>query len=146
MTMLKTALGMAAGLLLVGLTLGRLGHIGRLRTQVPREARQLVRDLGILLFVADIGLHAGVNVSEGLRVESGKILFSGLAVTVCSVLGALLIGRTLLGLRPIDTWGSICGGLSSSAALHAVRRVSDSNEAAISYAASFALASSALAL
>jgi uncharacterized transporter YbjL len=46
-----------------------------------------------------------------------------------------------LGLRPVDAWGSLCGALTSAAALHAVRRATDSNEAAISYAASYAVAS-----
>jgi putative transport protein len=134
-------LGMAAGLLLVGLVLSRLGHVGRLRMQVPRAARQLVRDLGILLFVGDIGLHAGADVADGLSQAAWVVLASGLAVMLVAVMGALAVGRVVLRLRPIDTWGSICGGLTSTAALHAVRRVADSSEAAISYAAAYAVAS-----
>ena len=58
-----------------------------------------------------------------------------------AVIGALLAARRLLRLRPLDAWGSVCGGLTSSAALHAVRRASDSNEAALSYAAAYAVGS-----
>ncbi len=133
-------LGMAGGLLIVGLVLSRLGHIGRLRTQVPQEAQQLVRDLGILLFVTDIGLHSGASLVGGIAHAPWKVLIAGAIVMKLSVLGALFIGRRTLKLRPIDAWGSVCGGMTSTAALHAVRRVTDSSEAAISYAAAYAVA------
>ena len=44
-------------------------------------------------------------------------------------------------LRPVDAWGSIAGGLTSSAALQTVRRAADSNEAATAYAAAYAVGS-----
>lgn len=134
-------LGMAGGLLLVGLCLGHLSHSTRLAAHVPPEARQLVRDLGILLFVADIGLHSGASLAAGVALAPWKLLASSAIVLVCSVVGALQFGRVLLRLRPVDAWGSVCGGLTSTAALHAVRNAADSGEPAISFAAAYAMAS-----
>jgi uncharacterized transporter YbjL len=54
------------------------------------------------------------------------------------LLVALALGR-LLKLRPVELWGSICGGLTSSAALAAVKRSADSDEPAHSYATAFAV-------
>ena len=66
---------------------------------------------------------------------------AGAVVNVVAVVGALALARGPLALRPVDAWGSICGGLTSSAALHAVRRASESSEPAISYVAAYAVAS-----
>jgi len=134
-------LGTAGGLLLVGIVLGAQQRLGPFQTHVPREARQLVRDLGILLFVGETGLRAGQDLAAALDAGAWEILAGGLAVNAVAVLGALLLARRLLGLRPVDAWGSVSGGLTSSAALHAVRRASDSPEAAISYAAAYAIGS-----
>jgi putative transport protein len=138
---LHLRLGNAGGLLLVGLVLGWQHRIGPVQTYVPREARQLVRDLGILLFVGETGMGAGAGLAASQGALPLASLVAGAAVNVTAVLGALFLGRVVLRLEPLDTWGSLCGGLTSSAALRAVRRLSDSNEAAVPYAAAYAVAS-----
>ncbi|MHC4932766.1 MAG: aspartate-alanine antiporter-like transporter, partial [Planctomycetota bacterium] len=134
-------IGMAAGLLLAGVFLGRFRRIGPFSAHVPAAARQLVRDLGILLFVAEAGVRAGGGSLEGIRPVLWPTLVSGALTSVIPVLAALLVGRHLLKMRPVDTWGSVGGGMTSSAALVAVKDAADSSEPAISYAASYAVAS-----
>ena len=68
-------------------------------------------------------------------------ILAGMVITVVPVVLAVLVGRYLLKMRPIDTWGSVCGGMTSSSALIAIRSAADSNEPAISYAAAYAVAS-----
>lgn len=137
---LELGLGFAGGLLVAGLLFGSRPRIGPLRTHVPAEARQLVRDLGILLFVGEAGLRAGERFAESGLSHVGPVLGAGAVVTLASLLIPLLIARRFLSLRPVEAWGSIAGGLTSSAALHAVKEAADSNEPAIPYAAAYALA------
>jgi len=137
----EIGLGTAGGLLVAGLLLGWRQRLGPFRTFVPREARQLVRDFGILLFIGETGLEAGAGMGATLGSAGAVIFAAGAAVNAVAVLGALALARRLLGLRPVDAWGSIAGGLTSSAALQTVRRACDSNEVAISYAAAYAVAS-----
>ena len=134
-------LGSAAGLLFAGVLLGRFRRIGPFSAHVPIAARQLVRDLGILLFIAETGVAAGGSSLAGIRGLVWETLACSLLVTVVPVTVALLVGRYLLSMRPVDVWGSICGGMTSSSALAAVRAAADSSEPAVSYAASFAVAS-----
>jgi putative transport protein len=134
-------LGTAGGLLLAGVLLGRFRDLGPLHAHVPRAARQLVRDLGILLFVAETGVKAGASSFGVMEGRLAATLGAGLGVTVLSVLAALLVARAVLRLRPVDAWGSVGGGMTSSAALVAIKRAADSNEPALSYAASYAVAS-----
>jgi putative transport protein len=136
------SLGFAGGLLVMGLVLGRFRQIGPFSANVPPEARQLVRDLGILLFVAETGVRAGASpLGDMGGGQIAGILLTGLIVTVVPVVVAVLVARRLLHLRPVDAWGSVCGGMTSSAALSAVRNAADSNEPAVSYSAAFAVAS-----
>ncbi len=138
---LDLTLGHAGGLLLSGILLATLRRFGPVRAGVPPAARQLVRDLGVLLFVAEVGVAAGHALEADLDLHVPLVLLAGLAVTVVPVLTALAVGHFVLGLRPVDSWGSICGGMTSSAALSAIKRAADSNEPAVSYAAAFAVAS-----
>jgi len=134
-------LGFPGGLLLSGLLLGRFRRIGRLSAHVPAAARQLVRDLGVLLFVTEAGLMAGASTTVGLGTPIHAVLVTGALATAIPVLGALGVGHWMLKMKPIDAWGSVCGGMTSTGALVALRRAADSNAPAISYAAAFAVAS-----
>ncbi len=133
-------LGYAGGLLFTGVLLGRFRRIGPFSAHVPIAARQLVRDLGILLFIAETGVTAGGSSLAGIRGLVWQTLACGLLVTVVPVLGALAVGR-YLAMRSVDAWGSICGGMTSSSALAAIRAAADSSEPTVSYAASYAVAS-----
>jgi len=70
-----------------------------------------------------------------------RVLVAGGFIALAAVLGALFVGRVLLKMRPADVWGAICGGMTSAAALLALRRAADSNEPAVAYATSYAVAS-----
>ena len=137
----NVTLGMAGGLLLTGVLLGRFRNTGLLHAHVPRAARQLVRDLGILLFVAERGIVAGGSPPGTMEGVLLPTLTGSVVVVVISVLVAALFARFVLRMRPVDAWGSIGGGMTSSSALAAVKRASDSSGPALSYAASFAVAS-----
>ncbi|HVS63773.1 MAG TPA: TrkA C-terminal domain-containing protein [Thermoanaerobaculia bacterium] len=139
----SAAVGTAVGLLTMGVLLGRFRHLGPVSAHVPPAARQLVRDLGILLFVAETGVRAGNGPLMGGQsgVVFGTVFAGAALVTSITVLSSVFAARRLLGLQPLDAWGSVCGGLTSSAALVALRRASDSNEPAISYAAAYAVGS-----
>ena len=53
----------------------------------------------------------------------------------------ILLARRFLKMKPTDSWGTVGGAMTSSAALVAIRRAADSNEPALSYTAAYAIAS-----
>jgi putative transport protein len=135
-------LGVAGGLLLMGLLLGRFRRIGPLRTHVPLAARQLVRDLGILLFVAETGVRAGRYSFEPMEAVLGPAIVAGILTMAIPVVLTVLVARTMFRQMPaVHVWGSIGGGMTSSASLVAIRNAADSDEPAIPYAAAYAVAS-----
>jgi putative transport protein len=134
-------LGYATGLILAGVLIGRFPRIGPVNTYVPRSARQLVRDLGILLFIAETGVR---STESTLSEVDGVVLLtvlSGVLTTIIPVVAGILIARRQLKMRPADSWGTVGGAMTSSAALVAIRRAADSNEPALSYTAAYAIAS-----
>jgi putative transport protein len=138
---LDFSLGAASGLLLSGVLLSWARQFSAISANVPRAARQLVRELGVLLFVGETGLAAGYALRSGMDFTVWQVLVSGSVVTIVPVCVALVLGKLVLKMRPVDIWGSLCGGMTSSSALNAVKRAADSEEPAVSFAAAFAVAS-----
>lgn len=133
-------LGNAAGLLIAGIVIGRFQQFGPFSAHVPRAARALMRDLGLLLYLAETGIRAGPALSKGM----GETLAPAMLATVLIMLGAaasgVIVATGIFRLRPVEIWGSLSGGMTSTA-LPIVKRMADSNEPSISFAAAFAGAS-----
>lgn len=90
-------LGQAAGPLLVGLVLGRLGRTGPVVWTLPRQASETLNQVGILLFLAYAGGRAGSALIDALRSPLGlKLVLAGLLVTVVHAAALVVLGRRLL--------------------------------------------------
>ena len=138
----EVSLGLAGGLLLMGVLLGRFRRVGRLSANVPAPARQLVRDLGILLFVGETGIEAGHLLGvTGVDIDVTGALVTSVAAVLVPLVLVFVVARHVLRMSPVDTWGSLAGGMTSTAALVTVKRAARNNDAAASYAATFAIAS-----
>lgn len=134
-------LGYATGLILAGVLIGRISHVGPVNTHVPRPARQLVRDLGILLFIAETGVRSAENSLPQINGLLLLTLLAGVLTTTVPIVAGILLARRQLAMQPADSWGAVGGAMTSSAALVAIRRAADSNEPALSYTAAYAIAS-----
>jgi putative transport protein len=66
---------------------------------------------------------------------------AGILTTTVPVVAGIYLARRCLKMKPADTWGTIGGAMTSSAALVTIRRAADSNEPALSYTAAYAVAS-----
>lgn len=83
------SIGAAAGTLIVGLVMGRLGRIGGLVTTLPQTASAVMIELGLLVFLAFAGTRAGSLILDAFG--SGEIVdlvLTGAAMT--TVVGVLL--------------------------------------------------------
>ncbi len=90
-------LGPAGGPLVMGLVLGALGRTGPIVWQVPYSAGLTLRQLGLALFLAAVGLSAGTPFVRTLREGVGlPLLAAGAAVTVVTAALALWSSRRLL--------------------------------------------------
>jgi putative transport protein len=73
-------LGMAGGLLITGLVIGFLRSIWPIFGRVPSAARWVLMELGLLLFMAGVGLNAGGGIVEIIQNSGLKLLGAGVSV------------------------------------------------------------------
>jgi len=67
------ALGAAAGPLIVGMALGAVRTTGPLNWEIPLAANQLLRQLGVAIFLACVGLSAGRDFADQLFTRTGAV-------------------------------------------------------------------------
>lgn len=119
-------MGPAAGPLIVGMILGALRRTGPLVWSMPESANLTVRHLGLVLFLAALGLSAGPAVAGLLAGPMGpKTLLLALATAVVGVTVMAVTGR-MSGLSAPRTAGGVAGFLGQPAVLQAAdARVTD---------------------
>jgi putative transport protein len=90
-------LGLAGGPLLVALILGALRRTGPILWTMPYSANLTLRQFGLILLLAAIGVRSGSAFLEALSTGSGwLILVIGFAVIVVTVAVSLILGYRLL--------------------------------------------------
>ncbi|MCC2592735.1 transporter [Tessaracoccus sp. OS52] len=136
---IEFSLGAAAGPLVVGMVLGAVHRTGPLNWDIPHSANLTIRQLGLLLFLATVGLASGpMFASQAFSLTGLKV--GALAVVVlASAAVAFLTGARLLGLSAPRAAGGFAGFIGQPAILtFATSRVDDERVEA-GYAALFAL-------
>ncbi|MCI6584525.1 MAG: TrkA C-terminal domain-containing protein [Mobiluncus porci] len=83
------SVGYAAGILIVGLIMGRIGRIGPFVTTLPYTTGQVIGEIGLLLFLAQAGVNAGGSIQTAFTGgDWWKILLLGIVIT--TVFGLIL--------------------------------------------------------
>lgn len=134
-------LGIAGGPLLVGLLLGRLGRTGPLVWASPYGANLTLRQLGLVLFLAAVGLKAGGSL--GSTLDEGAALqtfLAGALVTSVSVSLAIVVGRRLFEIPFSVLMGIIAGIHTQPAVLAFAVEKTEDDLPNVGYASVFPLA------
>ncbi len=133
-------LGLAGGTLLVALILGHFGRIGRIAARVPLAAQQVLREIGLVLFLAEAGVQAGGSFVSIVQ-QYGFILFVVAIVTsVTPLCLGYLVARLVMRMRPLETLGGLCGAMTSTPALGVMANTVDSTVPMVSYATAYPVA------
>lgn len=134
------ALGSAAGPLLVGMVLGRLERTGPLVWGMPHAANLTIRQLGLLFFLAAVGLASGeAFASQALTGVGLRVVLVALAVVGAAAV-LFVAGGRWVGVSAPRTAGALAGLIGQPAVLaYAAGRVTDERVEA-GYASLFALA------
>jgi putative transport protein len=133
-------LGTAGGLLVVGILIGYLGSLMPTFGRVPAAARYVLMELGLMLFMAGVGLNAGRVVVEALASVGPLLIVSGVLVTLLPPVVAYLVGRWLLRMNPALLLGSMTGAMTSTPAMNVVTEAAGSGVPALGYAGTYTFA------
>ncbi|MGD9641325.1 MAG: putative transporter [Elusimicrobiales bacterium] len=133
-------LGLAGGPLIMAIVLSYIQHIGPLNWYLPPAGNLMLRELGIVLFLACVGLKAGGRFFETLLHGRGVhiVLFSFL-ITVLPILVLGVLAKLKLKLNYMSLCGALAGSMTDPPALAFANSMSQSNLSAMSYATVYPL-------
>ncbi|MGV2396360.1 MAG UNVERIFIED_CONTAM: putative transporter, partial [Klebsiella aerogenes] len=111
-------LGLAGGPLIMALILGRIGSIGKLYWFMPPSANLALRELGIVLFLAVVGLKSGGNfVDTLLHGEGLSWIAYGIFITAIPLLTVGILARILAKMNYLTLCGMLAGSMTDPPAL-----------------------------
>lgn len=111
-------LGMAAGPLLVALVISRYGGIRSVHSYLNQSAMLFMKDFGICLFFAVVGIHAGESFYDTFVAYNGwQWVGLGLMITIIPLMLMMIIARFALRINFIPLLGMMAGTYTDPAAL-----------------------------
>ena len=132
--------GLTGGVLIMALVLSAVGKTGPVIWSMSGPANQLLRQLGLLLFLSEVGTSAGKTLVATFQ-ESGFLLFGiGAAITLLPMVLAAVVARYCFRTNILDLLGTITGGMTSTPGLAAVDSMTDSNIPGVAYATVYPIA------
>lgn len=133
-------LGLAGGPLVLAILLGRLGRLGPLVWTMPATASTAMREMGIVLFLACVGLKAGEQFVPMLLSQDGLLLLAGAAViTLVPLLLVGVFARLVLRTNFVALCGVLAGGMTDPPALAFANTISKSDAPSVAYATVYPL-------
>jgi putative transport protein len=131
-------LGLAGGPLLVAILLGHKGRIGNLHFYMTPGANFFMREIGIILFLACVGLLSGGKFAETVLSGGWRWMIYGMAITFVPILIAGVIAR-LMKINFLKICGCIAGSMTDPPALEFANGIAPVQAQATAYAAVYPL-------
>jgi putative transport protein len=111
----KVGLGNAGGLLVSGVIVSSVASRLRFFGNTPNAARNILEDLGLVIFIAIVGINAGASLVTQLSGELAiKILIAGFVVCTVPPILVWAIGYHLMKINPAVLMGGVAGARSHS--------------------------------
>ncbi len=133
-------LGLAGGPLVAAILLSRLANLGPLVWHMPTNANHMLREVGITLFLASVGLKSGEKFVEVLLGGEGlRWLAFGAAITLLPLLLVGFVARAWRKLNYAELCGLLAGSMTDPPALAFAQQTTGSDAPAVSYATVYPL-------
>ncbi len=111
-------LGFAAGPLLTALFISRYGGVSVIHSYINNGAIYFMKDLGICLFFAAVGIHAGASFYDNFVKFNGWLwIYYGCFITLIPLLILIVVGRFVFKLNFYQLVGIMSGSYTDPAAL-----------------------------
>ena len=133
-------LGLAGGPLVMAILLSHLGRLGPLVMHMPINANRALRELGIILFLANVGLLSGEKfMTTVFSMQGLQWVLLGLVVTMLPLLAVGFIARKWHRMNFMSLCGLLSGGMTDPPALAFATSMARCDSPAIAYAAVYPL-------
>ncbi|HLP42443.1 MAG TPA: putative transporter [Fibrobacteria bacterium] len=133
-------LGLAGGPLLVAILLSRFARVGPVVWYLPQSANLMLREVGITLFLAAVGLKSGGRFVETLIYGDGFYWMCLAAlITVVPLLIIGVIARAVFKINYMSLCGLLSGSMTDPPALSFANQIASSDAPSVTYASVYAL-------
>ena len=134
-------LGLAGGPLIVAILLGRFGNFARLVTYTTQSASLMMREIGISLFLASVGLAAGESFVAAITQGNGLLyVLLGLFVTLIPLIVVGVVARKIYRINYHSIVGLMAGATTDPPALAYAATLSEKNSSSVAYSTVYPLA------
>lgn len=133
-------LGLAGGPLIISILIGRFGHKVKLVTYTTMSANLMLREVGLVLFLASVGIKAGENFVQ-MVVEGDGVLYVGLGflITFIPLLITGIIARWHHRVNYFTLMGLIAGSNTDPPALAYANQIAVNDAPAVGYSTVYPL-------
>ena len=125
------------GCLLVSLIFGHFGRMGKLSILPPKQTLKLLREIGLVLFLAGAGIPGG---AEFVACFDPIYFLYGAVMTVIPMILAYLFAKFILKIGLLNNLGAITGAMTSTPALGTLISTAGTEDVASAYAATYPIA------
>jgi len=134
------SLGLTGGILIAALVLSRIGKTGPILWTMTGAANQLLRQLGLILFLAAIGTNAGAEIVQTFEKYGLKLFLLGGIITIVPMIIAGFVGIRIFKMNVLSLLGAISGSMTSTPGLAAADSMTECNAHSIAYATVYPVA------
>ncbi|MEA5006126.1 MAG: putative transporter [Rikenellaceae bacterium] len=133
-------LGLAGGPLIIAILISKFGPKYKIVTYTTMSANLMLREIGISLFLACVGIDAGGNFVDTIVNGGGAIwILYGFVITIIPILIVGIIGRLFFKMNYFSLMGLIAGSTTDPPALAYANSTSGNDLPAVSYATVYPL-------
>jgi len=134
------SLGLTGGILLIALILGRTGKTGPIVWTMTGAANQLLRQFGLLFFLAAVGTSSGSHLTLTFEQYGFELFIYGAVITLLPMIITSIIARYVLKMNILTLFGTLTGSMTSTPGLAAIDNMVDSDAPALAYATVYPIA------
>lgn len=133
-------LGVAGGPLIIAILIGRYGYKVHLVTYTTTSANMMLREIGLVLFLASVGIKAGSTFFETVVQGDGlKYVYTGFLITVIPILIIGTIARLKYKFNYFTIMGMLAGTCTDPPALAYANQVCSKDAPAVGYSTVYPL-------
>lgn len=133
-------LGIAGGPLIIAILIGRYGYKFHLVTYTTTSANMMLREIGLVLFLASVGIKAGAGFWDTVVQGDGlKYVYTGFLITVIPILIIGTIARLKFRFNYFTIMGMIAGTYTDPPALAYANQICSKEAPAVGYSTVYPL-------
>ncbi|MGJ5641107.1 aspartate:alanine exchanger family transporter [Formosa sp. S-31] len=133
-------LGLTGGVLIVAMILGRIGKSGNILWVMSGNSNQLLRQFGLMLFLAVVGTKAGATLVETYSQYGIKLFLIGALITFLPMLIAAIVAKMFFKINTLTLLGTLTGSMTSTPGLAAVDTMTSTDAPSVAYATVYPIA------